>query len=313
MRYASYQSSLSSGKTSYGVVLQNGIVDIPLLWAYAVPQTIAPSSLIDFISNQLNVVLLKINWESWQERDLVNLCTIPLSSIKLTAPIPLPRRHVVCVGLNYLDHLADHNRSYPGTVRRPVRPVFFAKPNTAVIGPFESIAWDPEITLQLDYEIELAVVIGKSGRNIPKQKAFEHIFGYSLINDISARDVQAQTPQFYQAKGMDTYCPFGPVIVDIEDIPNPHKLTLSLFVNGELRQHQTTQAMLFDIPSIIASLSQGMSLWPGDVIATGTPGGCGYTQHPPIFLEDGDRVTCYIEQIGTLENTIEKVSGRYSV
>ena len=182
-------------------------------------------------------------------------------------------------------------------------PVYFTKPPTAVVGPGASVPIFPKLSTRIDYEVELAVVIGKSGRDIAPDRAMAHVFGYTIVNDVTARDVQRRHGgQFFKGKGLDGSCPMGPVIVTADAIGDPAKLRLRLSVNGESRQDGNTADMIFDIPTLIASLSEGMTLEPGDVIATGTPSGVGYAMDPPTFLEDGDVIICEIDGIGKLEN-----------
>ena len=184
-------------------------------------------------------------------------------------------------------------------------PVFFTKPPTAVIGPGAAVPIFPHLSTQIDYEVELAVVIGTAGRDIPPERALAHVFGYTIVNDITARDVQRRHGgQYFKGKGLDGSCPMGPWIVTADEIPDPAGLAIRSRVNGELRQDSTTAAMIFDIPTLIASLSAGLTLEPGDVLATGTPSGVGYAMDPPRFLADGDVVACEIEGIGVLENPV---------
>jgi 2-keto-4-pentenoate hydratase/2-oxohepta-3-ene-1,7-dioic acid hydratase in catechol pathway len=224
------------------------------------------------------------------------------------APIPTPRKNVFCVGRNYAEHIAEGDRAQNQKVGVTEHPVYFTKPSTAVVGPDAMIPIFPELSESIDYEVELAVVIGKSGRNIKKADAYDYIFGYSIANDITARDVQRRHGgQYFKGKALDGSCPFGPYIVTADQIDNPHNLGIRLSVNDEMRQDGNTQDMIFDIPTLIESLSQGLTLEPGDIIATGTPSGVGYAMEPPRFLKSGDVVVCEIDQIGTLRNTLRAV------
>ena len=223
----------------------------------------------------------------------------------LLAPLPSPRKNVFCVGRNYAEHIAEGDRAQNQKVGVTEHPVYFTKPPTAVIGPFAAIPIFPTLSEAMDYEVELAVVIGKPGRNIPKSQAYDHIFGYTILNDITARDIQRRHGgQYFKGKGLDGSCPTGPWIVTADSISDPQNLAISLSVNGELRQNGTTASMIFDIPTLIASLSEGLTLEPGDLLATGTPSGVGYAMTPPQFLKDGDTVVCEIAEIGRLENTM---------
>lgn len=224
------------------------------------------------------------------------------------APIPTVRKNVLCVGRNYAEHIAEGDRAQKQTVGVTEYPVFFTKPPTTITPPDGDIPLFPTVSTSIDYEVELAVIIGKPGRNISKDDAFDHVFGYSVMNDISARDIQRRHGgQNFKGKALDGSCPFGPSIVTADEIANPHGLQISLTVNGEVRQNGNTADMIFNIPTLIASLSEGMTLEPGDIIATGTPSGVGYAMEPPCFLKDGDVVVCDIAKIGTLRNTVREV------
>ena len=228
---------------------------------------------------------------------------VPASDVHLLAPLPHPSKNVFCVGRNYLEHISEGERAQNLKIGVTEHPVFFTKPRTAVVGPGASIPIFPKLSTKIDYEVELAVVIGKTGRDIQPDQAMAHVFGYTIVNDVTARDVQRRHGgQFFKGKGLDGSCPMGPVIVTADAIGDPARLGLRLSVNGEPRQDGNTADMIFDIPTLIASLSGGMTLDPGDVIATGTPSGVGYAMDPPKFLEDGDVVVCEIDGIGKLEN-----------
>jgi 2-keto-4-pentenoate hydratase/2-oxohepta-3-ene-1,7-dioic acid hydratase in catechol pathway len=230
---------------------------------------------------------------------------IPVERVRLLAPFPRPAKNVFCVGRNYAEHIAEGARAQNINIAVTEVPVFFTKPPTAVIGPGAPVPIFPQLSTQIDYEVELAVVIGKAGRDIPPERALEHVFGYTIVNDITARDVQRRHGgQYFKGKGLDGSCPMGPWIVTADEIPDPARLGIRSRVNGELRQDSTTASMIFDIPTLIASLSEGLTLEPGDVLATGTPSGVGYAMDPPRFLADGDVVACEIDGIGVLENPL---------
>lgn len=226
----------------------------------------------------------------------------------LMAPIPVPRKNVFCVGRNYAEHIAEGERAQNQKIGVTEYPVFFTKPPTSVVPPEGDILTFPSVSEATDYEVELAVVIGKPGRNIAKEDAYDHIFGYTILNDITARDVQRRHGgQYFKGKGLDGSCPIGPYIVTADAIRDPHALSIGLSVNGEQRQNGNTSDMIFDIPTLIASISEGLTLEPGDIIATGTPSGVGYAMEPPRFLKDGDTVVCDIQDLGTLKNTVRAV------
>ncbi len=233
----------------------------------------------------------------------------PASSFKLLAPLPHPRKNVFCVGRNYLEHIAEGERAQNLKIGVTDHPVFFTKPRTAVVGTGASVPIFPHVSENIDYEVELAVVIGKPGRDIAPSDAMDHVFGYTILNDVTARDVQRRHGgQYFKGKSLDGSCPLGPMIVTADELSDPTRLGIRLSVNGEMRQDGNTADMIFDIPALIASLSEGLTLEPGDIIATGTPSGVGYAMDPPIFLKDGDKVVCEIEGIGKLENSMQAVT-----
>jgi len=236
------------------------------------------------------------------------LC-LPAAQVCLLAPIPRPLKNVFCVGSNYRAHVTEASRAQKKENKIPEHPVFFTKPPTSVVGPGGTIRLDTRISEKMDYEVELGVVIGKPGRDIPQAEAINHIFGFTIINDITARDVQRRHGgQFLKGKGLDSSCPMGPQIVTLDELPNFENLRISLKVNDEMRQDGNTDSMIFSVARLLESLSEGMTLEPGDLLATGTPSGVGYAMDPPNFLKDGDKVTCEIEGIGQLENTVRDVS-----
>ncbi len=204
---------------------------------------------------------------------------------------------ILCVGRNYPEHAAELGNELPK------KPLIFSKFNTAVIGDGDSIRWRKDITQQVDWEGELGVVIGKRGFNIPEEEAYEHVFGYLLANDVTARDLQDSDKQWTRAKGMDTFCPLSTCVVTKDDILDPHNLTIETHVNGERVQHGSTGEMFFKIPFLIAYLSRTFTLESGDLLLTGTPAGVGKGMTPPRFLQHGDTVSVSIEEIGTLTNT----------
>lgn len=229
---------------------------------------------------------------------------LPLSDLELKAPIPAPRRNIVCLGKNY----EAHAKELTGQIfsdQLPSYPIYFTKPDHTVIGDGENILLHENVTKRLDYEVELAVIIGKKGIDIPKEKAEDHIFGYTIANDVSARDLQKRHTQWYKGKSLTTHCPLGPWIVHKSVLPFPLSLEIKSYVNGELRQNANTEDLIFDIPAIISDLSKGYELRPGDIILTGTPAGVGMAMDPPYYLKTGDEVVCQIEKIGILRNTVK--------
>ncbi|HEX5080113.1 MAG TPA: fumarylacetoacetate hydrolase family protein [Geminicoccaceae bacterium] len=231
-----------------------------------------------------------------------------LADVRLLAPIPRPAKNVFCVGRNYVEHIAEGARAQKIDLKLPEYPVFFSKPPTAVIGPGDAIPVQVEVSTKVDYEVELAVVIGKPGRNIRAADALDHVFGYTIVNDVTARDLQRRHGgQFLKGKGLDGSCPMGPAIVTRDAIADPGRLAIRLWVNDELRQDGNTRDMIFPIGALIESLSEGLTLEPGDLLATGTPSGVGYAMSEPQFLKQGDVVTCEVEGIGRLVNPVTEI------
>jgi len=221
----------------------------------------------------------------------------PLGAVKLTAPVPNPDK-IVCIGLNYKDHCKEQNRPFPRY------PILFSKFNTAVIGP-NDVVIKPAITQKLDFEAELAFIIGKKGRHIEEKDAMEYVAGYTIFNDISARDIQFADKQWLRGKTFDTFAPMGPYLVTKDEIDNPHNLYIKVKVNDSIMQDSNTSAMIHQIPYLISFISQVVTLKPGDVVATGTPAGVGVFRKPPFFLKQKDTVSVEIEKLGVLRNFIE--------
>jgi 2-keto-4-pentenoate hydratase/2-oxohepta-3-ene-1,7-dioic acid hydratase in catechol pathway len=228
----------------------------------------------------------------------------PLDSVTLLAPIPRPRQNVVCVGLNYVAHAIESDRARGREPKLPAVPVFFTKAVTAVAPPVSDFVLDPQVTEQLDYEAELAFVIGRSGKNIGRSAALDYVFGYTVANDISARELQARHQQFFKGKSLDGSCPLGPWIVTADEIPDPAALTVRLRVNGERRQESSVSDLIFDVPALIEFLSLGMTLEAGTIVCTGTPAGVGLGFTPPRFLQVGDVVETEVDAIGSLHTRI---------
>ncbi len=231
---------------------------------------------------------------------------LPLANVKLLAPIPRPRKNIFGIGLNYVEHVEESSRSLDTAKDLPKQPVIFSKPPTSVIGPDEAIAHNRKITQQLDWEVELAVIIGRVARRVTEAEALACVFGYSVLIDVSARD-NRRAGQWIYSKGQDTFAPFGPCIVTADEIPDPHALDLWLTVNGETKQKSNTRHMLFKIPTLIADISAAMTLEPGDIIATGTPEGVGAGRTPQEWLWPGDVVEAGVEAIGRIRHPVVAV------
>jgi len=221
--------------------------------------------------------------------------SLPLRDVRLLAPLPDPPK-IVAIGLNYMDHCREQN------VPVPERPLVFAKFPSSIIGPGEDIVWDPAMTQQVDYEAELGVVIGRRARRVSAERALDHVFGYTIVNDISARDIQFPDQQWVRGKSLDTFCPTGPFIVTADELPDPQALAIRLTVNGRVLQDSSTAEMIFGVRELISRLSLSFSFEPGDLMATGTPKGVGAFRRPPVFLQDGDQIAVEISGLGRLEN-----------
>ena len=228
----------------------------------------------------------------------------PITSVTLLAPIPQPRRNVICLGLNYVEHAKESAEARGREFKPHQQPVFFTKATHTINGPEAAIPFDAAVSAQIDYEAELAVIIGRGGKNIASANALDHVFGYTCLNDVSARDLQTQHSQFFKGKSLDGACPIGPWLITADELPDPQQLHITCRVNGVTRQDSNTRYMIFTIPMIIEILSRGLTLDAGDILATGTPSGVGFARKPPEFLKPGDVVEVEIERIGVLRNRI---------
>lgn len=221
---------------------------------------------------------------------------VPLESVRLRAPIARPGK-ITCVGLNYADHAREQGEEPPPA------PIFFLKANNTIIGPGDAIKLPPNSS-QVDYEAEFAVVIGKGGSRIPEEKAYEHVAGYMILHDVSARDLQFSDKQWFRGKSCDTFAPTGPWIVTKDQVPDPHNLKISLTLNGQTLQDSSTSNLIFKVPFLVSYLSQSITWEPGDLISTGTPPGVGVFRKPPVFLKAGDSASITVEKLGTLTNLV---------
>jgi 2-keto-4-pentenoate hydratase/2-oxohepta-3-ene-1,7-dioic acid hydratase in catechol pathway len=224
----------------------------------------------------------------------------PVDEVELRAPVQPGK--IIAIGRNYAAHAGELGNDLPE------KPLLFAKLISSVIATGDTVTWDTAITTQVDWECELAVVIGKRASRVAESDAMKHVFGYTAANDVSARDLQKQEPQWLRAKGLNTFCPLGPCIVTRDEIPDPHALSLKTTVNGEVMQDGNTADMIFKIPHLVSFISQSIALEPGDLILTGTPSGVGSGMNPPRFLADGDEVSVTVEGIGTLTNPCRAIT-----
>lgn len=223
--------------------------------------------------------------------------------VKLLAPV-LPSKNVLCIGKNYHDHILEFDGSADDIARVKETPIFFSKTVSSITGPFQPILCHPQVTSEVDYEAELGVIIGKEGINISLDQALDYVYAYTILNDVTARDLQRKHQQWMKGKGLDTHCPIGPWLMTKDEIEDPQNLDIKSIINGEVRQNANTKLMMHSVAAQIAELSRGMTLMPGDVIATGTPKGVGMGFKPPKFLKPGDEVEIVIEKIGSLVNKV---------
>ena len=228
-----------------------------------------------------------------------------ISSVQLCAPIPEPKRNILCLGWNYAEHAKESSSAKGVHIEElPQHPIVFTKATTTVNGPFDNIVYNDQVSRRLDWEVELGVIVGKKGRHIQPQDALDYVFGYTVINDVSARDLQKRHQQFFLGKSMDGTCPMGPWIVTAGEITDPQNLPLRCLVNGVVKQQASTNQQIFPVANVISTLSSVMTLLPGDIIATGTPSGVGFARTPPEYLTPGDVVECEVRGIGRIINKI---------
>ena len=290
MRLVTFSDSSTPSRT--GVLVEGGVVDLT--------EVGLPADMADFIR------LGEAGLETAAEV-ATRAAPIPLNLVRIHAPVPRPPKNVMCVGRNYRDHAAEFSRSGFDASERsvlPEHPVIFTKATTSIIGPDEPIVLANDPTGTVDYEGELGVVIGREGRRIPQAEAFGHVLGFTIVNDVTARDLQSRHVQWFIGKSPDTFCPMGPAIVTTDELPDISASWLRTHVNGELRQEAPISSLIFDIPSLIHTISETTLLEPGDVIATGTPAGAGIGFDPPRFLAAGDRVEVSVDGIGILGNPV---------
>jgi len=299
MKLVTYSINQAPGRL--GFVKEDMIVDAQKL--AQLKSSHLPDTMLDFIDmgteglDHAAQLLDKVTEMELQQ------CAVALANVTLLAPIPRPRKNIFGIGLNYTEHVAESARTLDTSKDLPQQPVIFSKPPTAVTGTGTNIIHNQKITQQLDYEVELAVIINRHGKYIPKDQAMDYVYGYTVINDISARDCR-RSGQWIVSKGQDTFAPMGPVLVTRDEMPDPHNLNLRLTVNGVEKQNSNTKFMLFNISDLIHDLSTVFTLDAGDIIATGTPAGVGAGRNPQEWMWPGDVVEATVEGIGTIRNTI---------
>ena len=265
-----------------------------------------PNDMLDLIDLGFEIIAEITELISETEARFLEEISYELEQVTFLAPIEKPRKNIIGIGLNYTEHVAESARTLDTTGKLPEKPIIFSKPPTTVTGTNTEIIKNTKLTSQLDWECELAVIISKKGKYVAKEDALDYVFGYTVINDISARDCRREG-QWIVSKGQDTFAPMGPVLVTKDEIENPHNLNLSLKVNGVEKQSSNTKFMLFNINDLIEDLSIVFTLEPGDIIATGTPAGVGAGRNPQEWMYDGDVVEATVEGIGTIVNTIKEI------
>lgn len=265
-----------------------------------------PSTMLELIDMGFELVEELNDMVADTESEFLEEIAYEMDEVIFLAPIPKPRKNIIGIGLNYTEHVAESARTLDTTGKLPQKPIIFSKPPTTVTATNTEIIKNTKLTSQLDWEVELAVVIGKKGKYVSNANAMDYVFGYTVINDVSARDCRREG-QWIVSKGQDTFAPMGPILVTKDEIENPHNLNLSLKVNGVEKQNANTKFLLFNINDLIEDLSTVFTLEPGDIIATGTPSGVGAGRNPQEWLYDGDVIECTIEGIGTIVNTVKEI------
>ncbi|WP_396145856.1 fumarylacetoacetate hydrolase family protein [Flavobacterium sp.] len=265
-----------------------------------------PNDMLDLIDLGFEIIEEITEMISETPENFFEEISYEMDEVTILAPIEKPRKNIIGIGLNYTEHVAESARTLDTTGKLPQKPIIFSKPPTTVTATNTNIIKNTKLTSQLDWEVELAVVIGKKGKYVSNADAMNYVFGYTVINDISARDCRREG-QWIVSKGQDTFAPMGPYLVTKDEIENPHNLNLSLRVNGVEKQNSNTQFLLFNINDLIEDLSIVFTLEPGDIIATGTPSGVGAGRNPQEWMYDGDVVEATVEGIGTIVNTVKEI------
>ena len=300
MKLLTYRKTKTS-KARLGVINGGQVTDVQKLGLLSGSQL--PDTMLRLIDLGPDATFALSNLLNKKETRLPPGISVPVENVTLLAPIPTPRKNIFGIGLNYVEHVAESAKNLDTAKDLPTKPVVFSKPPTAVIGTGDSIQHNSKMTQQLDWEVELAVIIGTKATRIEAKNAMDHVFGYSIMNDVSARD-NRRAGQWIFSKGQDTFAPFGPCIVTKDEITDPHNLNLWLKKNGVEKQSSNTKHLLFNIPTLISDLSSGMTLEPGDIIATGTPSGVGAGRDPQEWMWPGDVIECGVEGIGVLRNPV---------
>jgi 2-keto-4-pentenoate hydratase/2-oxohepta-3-ene-1,7-dioic acid hydratase in catechol pathway len=303
MKLLTYKTSDSEPRL--GFIHNNQVIDMEDFGA--ISNFPLPNDMLELIDLGFEIIAEINELITETSKEYFDEVAYEMNEITLLAPIEKPRKNIIGIGLNYTEHVAESARTLDTTGKLPQKPIIFSKPPTTVTGTNTEIIKNTKLTEQLDWEVELAVVIGKKGKYVAKSDAMDYVFGYSVINDISARDCRREG-QWIVSKGQDTFAPMGPYLVTKDEIKNPHNLNLSLKVNGVEKQNSNTKFLLFNINDLIEDLSIVFTLEPGDIIATGTPSGVGAGRNPQEWLFDGDVIEATVEGIGTIVNTVKEVA-----
>ena len=300
MRLITYRPSIEAA-ARLGVIEDDLVVDVERIGFKAGASL--PATMLEFIDlDRPALGALRGALDEFRGRWPAG-AALAFSNVKVLAPIPRPRKNIFGIGLNYVEHVAESSRALDTSTELPKQPVIFSKPPTSVIGPDDAIQHNGALTQQLDWEVELAVIMGRTARRVTEADALDFVFGYSVMIDVSARD-NRRAGQWIYSKGQDTYAPFGPCIVTADEVPDPHGLDLWLTVNGQEKQRSNTRYMLFKVPTLISDISAAMTLEPGDIIATGTPEGVGAGRAPQEWLWPGDVVEAEVTGIGRIRHPV---------
>jgi 2-keto-4-pentenoate hydratase/2-oxohepta-3-ene-1,7-dioic acid hydratase in catechol pathway len=300
MRLVTYRSHVEA-EARLGALVGDLVLDLEMFGEECgVP---LPSSMLEFIDLGPQAVAITSKLIAQAEGVFPIGTAQPVANVKLLAPIPRPRKNIFGIGLNYTEHVAESAKSLDTSPELPRQPVIFSKPPTSVIGPDDAIVHNAKITKQLDWEVELAAIIGTRAKGVAREDALKYVFGYTVCIDMSARDCR-RAGQWIYSKGQDTFAPMGPCVVTADEIPDPQTLDLWLTVNGVEKQRSNTAYMLFKVDELVADISQGITLEPGDIIATGTPAGVGAGMDPQEWVWPGDIIVASVEGIGTLRHPV---------
>ena len=303
MRLVTYRANVLES-ARLGALVDDLVVDVELLGDAA--NVCLPNDMLDFIDLGPAAVASATELLNEFRNQWPVGVAVPVQNVKLLAPIPRPRKNIFGIGLNYVEHVAESSRTLDTSADLPKQPIIFSKPPTSVVGPGDAIEHNQKITQQLDWEVELAAIIGTRAQRVEEKDALNYVFGYSVMIDMSARDCR-RAGQWIYSKGQDTYAPFGPCVVTADEIPDPQTLDLWLTVNGEMKQKSNTKFMLFNVAHLVSDISQGITLEPGDIIATGTPAGVGAGRDPQEWVWPGDVIEACVEGIGTLRHPVVAV------